>query len=74
MLTTKRSTGVAPEVNMKNPLHAGIEAHNWGIHPGFETKGRHYQKSKTGVSVAPQKRMMSSKNSIKANVVTMVGK
>ena len=27
----------------------------WGIHPGFETQCRHHQKSKTGVSVAPQK-------------------
>ena len=26
-----------------------------GIHPGFETQGRHHQKSKTGVSVAPRK-------------------
>ena len=26
-----------------------------GIHPGFETQGRCQQKSKTGVSVAPQK-------------------
>ena len=31
-----------------------------GIHPDFETQGRHYQKSKTGVSVAPQKGHMSS--------------
>ena len=33
-----------------------------GIHPGFETQGRHHQKSKTGVSVAPQKELVSSKN------------
>ena len=32
------------------------------IHPGFETQGRRHQKSKTGVSVAPQKGLMSSKN------------
>ena len=32
-----------------------------GIHPGFETEGRHDQKSKTGVSVAPWKGLMSSK-------------
>ena len=36
-----------------------------GIHPGFETQGRHHQKSKTGVSVAPQKGLMSSKNFLK---------
>ena len=33
-----------------------------GIHHSFETQGRCHQKSKTGVSVAPQKGLMSSKN------------
>ena len=32
-----------------------------GIHPGFEIQGRRHQKSKIGVSVTPQKRLMSSK-------------
>ena len=32
-----------------------------GIHPGFETQGRRHQKSKTGVSVAPQKGLVSYK-------------
>ena len=32
-----------------------------GIHPGFETQGRHCQKSITGVSVASQKGLRSSK-------------
>ena len=36
-----------------------------GIHPGFETQGRRHQKSKTGVSVAPRKGLMSSKNLFK---------
>ena len=27
MLATKRSVGVTPEVNLRNPLHAGDEAH-----------------------------------------------
>ena len=58
----KRSTGVAPEVNLRNPLHAGDKAGKRGIHPGFETQGRRHQKSKTGVSVAPQKGLASSKN------------
>ena len=31
-----------------------------GIHPGFETQGRRHQKSKTRVSVAPQKGLMLS--------------
>ena len=38
MLPTKRSAGIAPEVNL-NPLHAGDKEHKWGIHPGFETQG-----------------------------------
>ena len=33
-----------------------------GIHPDFETHNRHHQKSKTRVSVAPWKGLMSSKN------------
>ena len=46
---TKRSAGVAPEVNLRNPLHTGEEAHNRWVHPGFETQGRHHhQNSKTG--------------------------
>ena len=57
MLVLKRSAGVAPEVN---PLHAGDECKK-GIHHGFKTQDRRHQKSKTGVSVAPQKGLMSSK-------------
>ena len=33
----------------------GEEAHKYGIHPGFDTQGRHHQKSKTGIS-GPTKR------------------
>ena len=56
LLATKRSAGVALEVNLKNPWHTGIKTHKGGIHPGFETQGRHLPKSKTGISVAPQKK------------------
>ena len=62
MLTSIQSAGVAPEVNLRNSWHAGDKAHKQGIHPGFETQGRRHQKSKTGVSVAPQKGPVSSKN------------
>ena len=55
MLAIKRSAGVAPEVNLRISLHAGKEASKQEIHPGFENQGRHHQKSKTGVSMAPQK-------------------
>ena len=57
MLATKRSAGIIPEVNLRNPLHAGNEACRQGIHRGVETQGRHHQKSKTGVSVVVQKQL-----------------
>ena len=47
---------------MRNPLRAGEKASNQRMHPGFETKSKHHQKSKTGVSVAPQKGHVTSKN------------
>ena len=56
MLGTKRSAGVTQEVNLRNPLHTGDKACKRGNYPDFETQSRHHQKSKTGVSVAPQKR------------------
>ena len=31
--------GVAPEVNLRNSLHAGDKARKRGIHSGFETQG-----------------------------------
>ena len=62
VLVAKRSAGVTPEVNLKNLLHAGKEAYEQGIHPGFETQGTCHQRSKTGVLVDPQTGLMSSKN------------
>ena len=56
MLAVKKSVAVAPEMNPRNPLHAGDKAHKQEIHPESETQGRYYLKSKTGVSVAPAKR------------------
>ena len=47
----------------RRSVHTGKKARQNGIHPGFETQGRCHQKSKTGVSVAPQKGLfVSSKN------------
>ena len=41
MLATKSPTGVTPEVNLRNPLHAGDKkACEPGIHPGFKTQDR----------------------------------
>ena len=42
-------------------MHAGNESHKWRIHPDFEAKGRCHQTSTTGVSMGPQKELMSSK-------------
>ena len=61
VLAVKRSAGVAPEVTLRNPLHKDEETCNPRIQTGFETQGRHHQKFKTGVPVAPQKALMSSK-------------
>ena len=56
MLAVTRSAGVTPVFNLRNPLHAGGEACKQEIYSGFEIQGRRHQKSKTGVSVVPQKR------------------
>ena len=55
MLATKSSAGFVQGTYLGNPLHTGDEACEQKIHPGFETQGRRQQKSKTGISVAPQK-------------------
>ena len=59
MLTVKRPTGVEPEMNTE--AHGGDEAHKQGILSNFETQGRCHQKSKTGVPLAQQKGLVSSK-------------
>ena len=61
MLVIKRLAGVTQEMNLRNPLHEGFEAHKQGIHPGFETQGRRQQKSVTRVTVVTQKGLMSSR-------------
>ena len=51
MLAINRSAGVTPEVNLKKPLHTGKEVPKQGIHPAFETLGRHGQNRKNwGIS------------------------
>ena len=49
-------------VNLRNPLLSGGEARKRGIHLGFEPHDRCHQRSETGISVPPQKGMMSFKN------------
>ena len=58
MLTSVQSAGVTPEVNL---MITQARKHAKVIHSGFETQGRHHQKSKTGVSVVRQKGPVSSK-------------
>ena len=38
ILVIKWSAGVAPEVNLRNPLHADNEAHKQELHPGFDSR------------------------------------
>ena len=63
MLATKRSVGVTPKVNLREcVIHMPLLSVNKAVHSDFETQRRHHQKSKAGVSVAPQKGLMSYKN------------
>ena len=43
-------------------LHVPLPNVTKAAHSGFETQRRHYQKSKTGKSVAPEKDMRPLKN------------
>ena len=55
MVGTKRSAGVAPELNLKNQLCEGNKACKLGIRPDFEIQSKRHQKYKTGISAAQQK-------------------
>ena len=66
MPATKRSAGVAPEVSLRECVTCmSLPSMNKVAHSGFETQRRHHQKFKTGVSVTPQKGLMSSKKKFK---------
>ena len=55
MLATRKS-GVVPEVNLTERVtHMPQPSVNKVVHSGFETQMRCHQKSKTGVSLVPQK-------------------
>ena len=70
MLATKRLAGVKAEVNLRETCTPPSSA-NKAAHSGFETQRRHHQKSKTGVSVAPQKGLMSSKIFLKKDLANI---
>ena len=70
---TSRHTG-HHEVNLREHAHMPLPGANQAAHSGFKTQTRHHQKSKTGVSVAPQKGLMSPKILLKmknANKITI---
>ena len=57
MLATKRSAGVALDVNLWECVsHTPMSRANKTVHSGFETQRRHHQKSKIGISMATNKR------------------
>ena len=62
MLAIKRSAGVAPKVNLRECIiPMPPSSVNKAAHSGFETQMKHHQKSKTGVSMAPQKGLVLQK-------------
>ena len=59
MLAAKRSAGVAPKVNLRKcVIGTPLPSVNKAAHSGIETQRRRHQKSKTGVSVAPENNIM----------------
>ena len=61
MQTAEGIADVAPEMNLRNAFHADKKAHKQVIYAGFEAQGRRLPEM---VSVALQKELMSSKNSL----------
>ena len=59
MLAAKRPMVWHQRWILRHPLHTSYKVCKQGIHHGFETEGRCHQKSKTGVSVAPQKGLVT---------------
>ena len=58
-------TGVRKEIylglSQESIKNTGEKTHKGGTQPGFEIQGKRHHKSNTGVSVAKQKALMSSK-------------
>ena len=60
-LATWRSAGVTPKVSLRNPLYTGEKARKQGDQPWLWNPRQTVPDVQTGVSVAPQKRLMFSK-------------
>ena len=57
MLSVRGSKTFTPEVNLREYISCtSLPSVTKVAHSGFETWRRHHQKSKTGVSVTPQKK------------------
>ena len=66
ILVAKRSAGATLEMNLREWVtHTLPPSANKAVYSGFETQNRCHQKSKTGVSVTPQKGLMSCKRNLK---------
>ena len=62
MLAIKKSAGVAPEMNLRECVtYMPLSSINKTAHSDFGTQRRRHQKSKTEISVAPQKRLFFKK-------------
>ena len=71
MLATKRSIGITQEMNLREHVTCmPPPSMNKAAHSGFKTERRCHQKSKTGVTVAAQKGLMSYKIFLKKNYQT----
>ena len=57
MRTAKRSAGVAPEVNLRIPLHAGDKTRKQGSTLALKLRADVTRSPKAGLSVTPQKRL-----------------
>ena len=66
ILAAKISAGVTPEVSLKKHVtHMPLPNMKRAAYSGFETQRRHHQKSKKGISVAPQKGLLMPSNFFK---------
>ena len=66
------SAGVTPEVKLRKRVTLmPLSIVNKVAHSGLEIQRRRHQKSKTGVSVAPQKGLMSPSNFFKNLKITI---
>ena len=69
ILAAKRSAGVAPEANLRNPLRVGDEARKQGNLPWLRNPGQMLPEVQNRDISSPTKGLMSSKSKPPANEV-----